>query len=685
MKVIKATILSTLLFIMVALPVMGQGEDVDSRYEGTVDAPPFPSGVTWINVDAPLSLDELEGKIVILDFWTYGCINCIHMIPVLEQLEQEFASEIVVIGVHSAKFETEANSENIRQIVQRYTRAHPVVNDSGFTIWRSYGVQAWPTFVIIDPMGRVVARQAGEVPYEAFAMYIGAMIDYYDAKDPEIIDRTPLELALEGAKAPNTPLRFPGKVLVDEAGERLFIADSNHHRIVIADLTTYEVLDIIGSGQRGFTDGAYSNATFNLPQGMTIDGDTLYIADTYNHAIRAVDLAEKQVSTIAGTGQQGTGIPRANVSIDDPLNYDLRSPWDVEVTADQLIIAMAGTHQIWAMDLTGNTLRVLVGNGREAQYNDTLLTSELAQPSGLHLTGDLLYFADSESSTIRVADLAANRVFVASGTTDNNLFDFGDEDGEPGVSRLQHALGVTASPDGSTVYIADTYNNKIKIYHPETGITETLTGQGGSGGYRDGTLEEAAFDEPGGIDYADNRLYVADTNNHVIRVIDLNTNTVDTIQFPDPAALIVPDSGVTVVGGNRAEGVELTLATQSVAAGEGEIVLTLNIPDGYKINDLTESLLDVVSTSDAVLLNGDQPKVSTVIESEAVRIPVTLNEGDGNLNANITLFYCEANNETFCLVDQVMIRVPVTVNDDNGESTIRIERDVTLPDIIGGF
>jgi thiol-disulfide isomerase/thioredoxin len=669
-------ILLVVLLMSVILVSAQEGTEVDERYVGTVAAPPFPTDIDWLNVENPLTIEGLQGKIVLLDFWTYGCINCIHMIPVLEQLEQRFADELVVIGVHSAKFANEGQTDNLRQIVQRYNLHHPVINDNNFAVWQTYGARAWPTFMVIDPNGNVVASQSGEVPYEAFETYLSNMIEYYDT-NPEVgaINREPLALALEGASDPGTALLFPGKVLADTVGNRLFIADSNHHRIVIADLTTYEVLATIGSGQRGFDNGTYAEATFDQPQGMTLNGNTLYIADVNNHAIRAVDLEAQTVSTIAGTGNMGRGLAPFTTVFSDPLAVDLRSPWDVEMGAGNILyIAMAGTHQLWKMNLEGNTIQAAVGNGREAQLNLTLANSELAQPSGLHYHEGLLYFADSESSTVRVANLLGNSVRVIAGTTDNNLFDFADRDGAPGESRLQHALGVTGNDDSSLIYIADTYNSKIKVYDVAADSTATIFGQSGNGAYRDGTADVAAFDEPGGIDYANGLLYIADTNNHVIRVIDLEAGTVETVQFTNPEALVINRDTVTVLGGNAAEGVQLELDAQTVAAGEGELVLNLTLPSGYKINTLTDSFFNVSVEGEAVTL----AEARVLIADKTVTIPVTLVEGDTTLTLNMTVFYCEE--DALCLIDEVTMLVPVTVTADADNSTITIDHTITLPE-----
>lgn len=682
----RRLIVSLVLIVMVAVSLavvtfaQNGGGDLERQYVGQVPAPPFPADVDWLNVDQPLTIDGLRGKIIILDFWTYGCINCIHMIPVLEQLEEKYADELVVIGVHSAKFENEGQTENVRQIVQRYGLHHPVINDPGFLIWRNYQIRAWPSFVIVSPRGNVVAIQAGEVPFEAFDQYLSGMVEYYDDLGTDELNREPLELALEGAGDPGTPLLFPGKVLVDGEGGRLFIADSSHHRIVIVDLNTYEVLDVVGSGQRGLTNASYENARFSKPQGMELVGETLYIADTENHVIRAVNLQKREVTTVAGNGQMGQGLIPFGMQNTQPTEMRLRSPWDVELGDDnELHIAMAGTHQLWALNLETDFIRVTVGNGREANLNDvSLADAELAQPSGLFYRDGLLYFADSESSTIRVADFNENQVRVVAGTIANDLFDFGDIDGELGTNRLQHALGVALDDAGEKLYIADTYNSRIKVLDLASGEVSTLTGAGELGGYRDGSLSDAGFDEPGGLEYYDGKLYVADTNNHVIRIIDLEAETVDTITFTNPQLLELDNKDVTVVGGNAAEGLVITLDEQTVAEGNGEIVLQLILPDGFKINDLIESSAVITTSSEGVDVHPDESRA--VVDMVDVHVPAVFHEGEDLVSLFLTLYYCETEENSLCFIEEVTLDVPVIVNGD-GASEIAIERTITPPEL----
>lgn len=670
-----------LIFVLVGLlPVAAQDDETQpqSQYVGRVQAPEFPTGLDWLNVPAPLSLEGLEGKIVLLDFWTYGCINCIHMIPILEQLEAKYPNELVIIGVHSAKFANEGETENIRQIIQRYELRHPIINDKDFIVWQTYapfGVNAWPTFVLIDPYGNVLAQQAGEVPFEAFDEVISGMVSYFSEQGE--LNLEPLESALEGAELPNTALAFPGKVLADSNGSRLFIADSNHHRIIIADLSTYEVLDVIGTGGRGFDDGSYDEATFNKPQGMTLDGNTLYVADTENHAIRAVDLSGRMVSTIAGTGIQ----TYARNQVGKPSEVALNSPWDVEVADGVLYIAMAGPHQIWGISFEDDVIGPVVGSGFEGLVDADFASAQLAQPSGLYHVDNLLYFADSESSSIRVADLESRTTATVTGPPQGiqgALFQFGDVDGEVGESRLQHPLGVVGADDG-LIYVADTYNSKIKVIDPATNVITTLSGQGGLGGFLDGALDAAQFDEPGGLDYANGKLYVADTNNHAVRVIDLESKTVSTVTFPNPELLQI-EGQTTVIGGNAAQGVVIDLPEQTVSAGEGEILLNITLPEGYKINDLAPSQVEWNAEGEALSI--PEAQQSLPVEAIELSIPVTLAEGESTLRADLNIYFCEAEEQTLCFIDQTTVQVPVVVSSEGAEHTIVVERTIPTPEVI---
>src|SRR5262249_11036894 len=367
-------------------------------FEGEVNAPEFPGGIEWLNTEKPLSLRELRGKIVLLDFWTYCCINCMHIIPDLKKLEAKYAKELVVIGVHSAKFTTEKGTDNIRQAILRYEIEHPVINDRDFDVWNSFTAHAWPTLVLINPKGKVVGAHSGEGIYELFDTVIGELAAYFRAKNE--LDEKPIKFKLEKFSAPPSLLSFPGKVLADEKGNRLFISDSNHNRIIITSLDG-SVQDVIGDGSIGAKDGGFAEAEFNHPQGVALNGDTLYVCDTENHLIRKVDLKARTVETFVGTGEQARNFNIEGMG----KNVALNSPWDALVHNGMLYIAMAGAHQLWVVDLKTGAAKPYAGSGRENHTDGKLLEAALAQPSGVTTDGKSIFFADSEISSIRSAAL----------------------------------------------------------------------------------------------------------------------------------------------------------------------------------------------------------------------------------------------------------------------------------------
>jgi len=633
-----------------------------SDYAGTVNAPEFPAGLQWLNTDGPLHLRDVRGKVVLLDFWTFCCINCMHVIPDLKRLEKKYAGELAVIGVHSAKFTSEKDTENIRQAILRYEVAHPVVNDRDMRVWREYGVNAWPTLVLIDPAGKIVGVLSGEGIYEPLDEAISQVIKAFDAKG--LIDRKPLSLRLERDRAPEGVLSFPGKVLADAASGRLFIADSNHNRIVAVSLADSSVLDVAGSGEIGLTDGAFAEAAFNHPQGMALDGQRLYVADTENHAIRLVDFATRRVTTVAGTGQQARQSDVSGPATQTPLN----SPWDLLLHNGALYVAMAGSHQLWRMDVKAGRIERFAGSGREARTDGPFELAALAQPSGIATDGRKLYFADSEDSSIRSADLdPRGRVETIVG---GDLFEFGDRDGHGLEARLQHPLGV-ACHDG-VLYAADTYNNKIKRVWPGERRAESFLGTGGAG-LADG--ETATFDEPGGLSVAGDKLYVADTNNHVIRVADLKTRRVETLQLKDMERLQAPRKSAFA-------GKVVALAPQSVEPGDATLTLTVELAPGFRLNAQAPNQLTLAAEGSVSFRTagggGGKPAAPEGNEQNIsnphypVTVPIRVGEGDGAIRADFVVYYCDEGKKNLCYFKEARLSLAVAGRKGAGEHTLRI-------------
>ena len=435
----------------------------------------------------------------------------------MRKLEKKYANELTVIGVHSAKFPNEKETYNVEKAVRRYQLEHPVINDGQFQVWQQYSCRAWPTLMFIDPQGNVIGKHEGEMSFEAFDGLIGQMVAEFDSEGTlkrQLMTSTYV-------RPEDTALSFPGKVLADGPGDRLFIADTNHNRIVVTSLDG-AVRRVIGSGEEELTDGSLAESAFNHPQGIALEGETLYVADTGNHAIRRVNLAAGTVETIAGTGEQG----HSREGRRPARSMELCSPFDLLEHQGTLYIAMAGIHQLWSMDLADGMIGPFAGTGGEAITDGLLAKAELAQPCGITTDGVKLFFADSETSSVRSADIdPAGKVRTIVGL---DLFVFGDKDGSDHNVRLQHPIGITHH-DG-VLYITDTYNHKVKRVLPAMRSAFTVLGNGAAG-HVDGAAEQAQFSEPSGISFANGKMYIADTNNHAIRVAGIESGVVSTLEI----------------------------------------------------------------------------------------------------------------------------------------------------------
>jgi len=424
-------------------------------------------GRGWLNTGGdPLSLSVLRGRVVVLDFWTFCCVNCLHVLDELRPLEASFPDSLVLIGVHSPKFEHEADPEALVAAVERYAVHHPVLDDPDLLTWQAYTAKAWPTLVVIDPEGYVVASMSGEGHAHGLAVLIEELIAKHSAKGTLRRGDVPYV----SPPAPATALRFPGKAVALLDGSFL-VSDTAHHQLVQleADLDT----------ERARIGGP---AHFQEPQGMALlppevasrVGYDVVVADSVNHEIKGVRLADRRVLTLAGTGRQlrersGSGLA---------LTQDLSTPWDVAWFIDRVVIAMAGTHQLWVLHLAAdpaeNTVAVLAGTSVEGIRDGVADDAWFAQPSGLAASrdGQRLWVADSETSALRSISLTEGG-FEVETHIGQGLFDFGHRDGAADQALLQHPLGVTVLPDGS-VAISDTYNGAIRRFDPSTREVSTL-------------------------------------------------------------------------------------------------------------------------------------------------------------------------------------------------------------------
>jgi len=449
-----------------------------ARRRARVRAPEL-VGRGWLNTGGRnLTLAELRGKIVLLDFWTFCCINCLHVLDELRPLEEEFADVLVTVGVHSPKFVHEADPDALAAAVERYEVHHPVLDDPELTTWQAYAVKAWPTLVVVDPEGYVVHVAAGEGHGEALRRVIGELVAEHEARgtlhrgDGPYVPPPPA----------STALRFPGKAVPTPQGT-LLVTDTAHHSLAEfaadGDGSGDGLLRRIGSGRRGRDDGDPATASFSEPNGLTLlppeiaerVGYDVVVADTVNHLLRGVRLSDGHVTTVAGTGRQW----RDGTDSGPALEVDLTSPWDVAwwEPAGGVVVAMAGNHTLGLFDPVAGTVRRFAGTTVEGLRDGAVEQAFFAQTSGLAAAPDRLWLVDSETSALRWVEPTGDGGFAVRTAVGTGLFDFGHRDGPAGQALLQHPLGVTVLPDGS-VAVCDTYNGAVRRYDPVTDEVSTL-------------------------------------------------------------------------------------------------------------------------------------------------------------------------------------------------------------------
>lgn len=491
------------------------------------EAPELPEGCIWLNTKKPLSLKKLSGHIVILDFWTYCCINCMHLLPILSKIEEKYSKDpVVIIGVHSAKYENENNAGNISEAISRYEITHPVVVDSQKRIWNEYGAGGWPTLVIIGPGGRIAFKASGELSFDQLDQLISGIVE--EERKAGRLAKKRIRLQRPN-HARRKGISYPGKLSFSKDGSRFALSDSNNNRILIIDSKSGKILEYVGGKAKGFTNGNFKRSRFFRPQGVLWLGDSIYVADTENHAIRAIDLSKRRVSTIAGNGIKGDYIDFGPTY--PPLTTSLNSPWDLASDGKEMYIAMAGLHQIWKYSIKERRVSLFAGSGRENITDGTLEYADFAQPSGLWLNGDNIYVADSEVSGIRSISIIDGFVSTIVG---KGLFIFGDETGRLSDTLLQHAMGICGK--GEALYIADTYNSSIKAVDLKKRMSyNVISGKGKGSMCRidDPECDTLGLFEPNDVKIFGNKLYIVDTNNHLVRYFDLKEMLLKTLKISE--------------------------------------------------------------------------------------------------------------------------------------------------------
>ena len=459
--------------------------------------PEIPDGLEWFNVDGPVSLPDQAGRVLLLDFGNFSSMQGRRVLSDLQYLAGKFRDRLVVVTIHTPRFPREKDSAHVNKAINRHQLDHPLVHDPGKTVSKAYGIRQWPTQVLVDREGYILCALSGAGNLSKLEQIIDYQLSRQDSARIAAADAIDLRRSPE----PASVLSFPGKIVASDS--KLYIADSGNNRILVASKSG-NVLRQYGGGVAGFIDGDSTTAAFSNPQGMVLVDQYLYVADAGNHAIRRIHTRSNDVITIAGTGRQGM---TAGSGMADPLQTDMNTPSDFAFRRGMLYIAMAGLHQVWCLSLLSNRLAVFAGSGREGLVNGTPGKAAFAQPAGLAILGDSLYTADAGTSAIRSIDLATGLVRTLAGTGE-----YGDTDGEMSAARFQYPLGIEADPGRKLLWVIDTYNNKIRKISINNQMVSSLS-------------SKLALDEPGGLAFQGDTLYIANTNRHeVLRVNPENSH-----------------------------------------------------------------------------------------------------------------------------------------------------------------
>jgi thiol-disulfide isomerase/thioredoxin len=627
----------------------------------------FTGATAWLNAERALVPADLEGRVVVIDFWTSCCINCLHTLPILSELEKRHeADPVLVVGVHSPKFDAETESERLRAAIAENSITHPVAVDGAMKIWTAWHAQSWPTVIVLDAKRRVVWRASGEPNKEALEAHVLAALE--EGRRDGILKKEKLA-AVKPEAVDTGPLAFPGKIVALEGGF-FALSDTGHHRVVILD-ASFAVRDVIGTGLAGLTDGGYAEASFKKPQGLAASGDLLYVADTENHAVRVIDRKARTVSTVAGTGEIAhTRMHGSGKARETPL----RSPWDLVVVKGLVYVALAGSHVIALLDPKAGTIEPWAGDGVERRHDDKGLEASFAQPSGLTTDGTTLWVADSETSSIRSVSLANREVKTLVG---KDLFVFGDVDGSPDVARLEHPLGVAVL--GRALFVADTYNSKIKRLDLATSSTRTLVG---------GRDHKELFEptglvaRPAGSGGKDAELIVLDTKHHRLARVVVNADGEAKVEPIAIKGLSAPTRGIAVKGAEGAAppppSVKIEASNVAVRAAGTTVRMVWDAPKGTGLNEdapfkvrwkksegLSETPADTKTTGASV------KKAFDVVVKPAA------GAAQARLEGELDLVVCDVDTHAVCVPVRRALDLSFAVTKDGAADT---ELKVTLPE-----
>lgn len=585
----------------------------------------------WFNVSQYLKKEDLENRVILLDFWSFTCINCLKNIKKFHELEEKFGDKLLIIGVHSGRLDNEKRPQSVKEAIIKYGINHPVINDHDLEIWDKFDILSWPSLILIDPKGKIEYQKEGNFDLDIVSKKITKLIK----KHKFILNSEPLPIVLEKNKIASHVLNFPSKIEYASKFKyrrkripALIISNSLDNNILITNLDG-RIIEKIGSKKAGFKDGDFRDVAFNYPTGLLYKDDILYVADRGNNAIRKVNFVDKEVTTIIGSGVSG-GVLNHEI---DAKNFHLSSPQDLVFFPDDnhLAIANLGGHQILIYDIAEKTLKPFAGDGNRELIDGKYPNNSLAQPSGLDVRNDKLYFVDAYSSSLRYADKLGNvRTLIGKG-----IDEFGNKNGDKIQALMQNPKGLFAGKYG--VYVADSYNHLVRKYDYKS---KKMTNYSGNGIKSDNIGTVTSYSEVSDLVLAKNKFYILDSHNN--RVIVKNIVNNKTSMLDILPRLRLPQDGLLQYLPN------LEIVPNKIVESSQNIDLIFKLSDGWKINETAPSFFNLVEINKKKQAELIASYDWNMINGGILKLPKMLEDNKYYLQG--TIYYCEDKKNALCFL-----------------------------------
>jgi DNA-binding beta-propeller fold protein YncE len=458
--------------------------------------PTLPASLQWLNAAEPPALAR-RGRLTALAFVNAGSTWSMQRLLDLQALSARHPRHLRILGVHMPRFDHERDGRRVLKRIQRHGVRVPVAVDPDWASWQQLGLRAWPTVLLLDGEGKVIARVEGD---GASAEIEGSLQAFVDAAPQESGEDDP---AVPVHRDQDSQLRFPIGLAVND--QYLYVADSGRHR-VLECTHAGRIVRQFGTGDEGFVDGGAGLGAFRRPHGLALLREMLYVADTGNHAIRRINLRSGDIDTLCGSGRRGAA---KEGPVQDPRSVSLDTPRAVAVTADQLHIALAGENRIWSFELGRAHLTFRAGSGELAVRDGIGAMAAFAQPVALAGVMQKLYVCDSAGSAVRAMQLRENSVQTLVG---QGAWEFGHADGARAIAQMQEPQAIALDPDAPLLWIADTGNDRLRSLRL-------------GGGELTSYLLPQPLHGPAGLAVGAGAVWIADTDAHAVLRVEPKVGT----------------------------------------------------------------------------------------------------------------------------------------------------------------